>query len=71
MQGLDGSWTDLLNSGGGDFSDNFKPGAQAQPPGSTRIFAFPGGADSGAKLDCTLYFRSVFDDSDVIFLMNF
>lgn len=24
-----------------------------------------------AKLDCTLYFRSVFDDSDVIFLMNF
>ena len=23
------------------------------------------------KLDCTLYFRSVFDDSDVIFLMNF
>ena len=37
----------------------------------TRIFALPGGADSGAKLDCTLYFRSVFDDSDVIFLMNF
>lgn len=49
----------------------FKPGAQAQRPGRTRIFALPGGADSGAKLDCTLYFRSVFDDSDVIFLMNF
>ena len=54
-----------------DFSDNFKPGAQAQRPGRTRIFALSGGADSGAKLDCTLYFRSVFDDSDVIFLMNF
>lgn len=43
-------------AGGGDFSDNFKPGAQAQAAGKNTHFAFPGGADSGAKLDCTLYF---------------
>lgn len=34
-------------------------------------FLLSGGADSGAKLDCTLYFRSVFDDSDVYFPYEF